>query len=161
MSQKVRRLAIWHRPSANSRFLTRFYESEIANPSTYSGQKQSERVRNLQFCLDLLQFKICGWFYWSEIPDTSIPPNQKQSETPAGVHELSLNQTYGETFPRLNQTGEGFLRIFKHPWCRAGPDFPCKIDLWAPVRQARYVTQRLGTDKLEPVRLGASVVLQC
>ena len=63
MSQKVRKLVIWHRPSANSRFLTRFYESEIANPPTYSGQKQSATSRNVHFCLDLLQFKICVSFF--------------------------------------------------------------------------------------------------
>ena len=158
MSQKVRKLAIWHRPSANSRFLTRLYESEIANPYTYSGQKQSE---TWNFVWTFCNLRFVTRFYRSEIADTSILPNQKQSETLAGVTELCLNQTYGETFPRLNQTGEGFLRIFKDPWCRAGPAFTFKTDLWAPVRQARYVTQRLGTDKLEPVRLGASVVLQC
>ena len=100
-------------------------------------------------------------FYLPRIANIATLPNQKQSETPAGAHELCLNQTYGETFPRLNQTGEGFLRIFKDPWCRAGRDFTSKTDLWAPVRQARYVTQMLGVDKLETVRLGASVVLQC
>ena len=139
MSQKVRKLAIWHKPSANLRFSDSFL---LVRHGKHFHVFGSETIRNNQkpaiWLRPSANLRLVARFYLPRIANIATLPNQKQSETPAGAHELCLNQTYGETFPRLNQTGEGFLRIFKDPWCRAGPDFTCKTDLWAPVRQARY-----------------------